>query len=98
MRSLGTRLSPPANHLTICDAASMDSGGARRFFQEFGGDLQVLDEALILPHLGVFVRQPQQVGRMYRHQGFRALWKIEWASAILVDRRDLAEHALRGGC
>ena len=58
---------------------------------------QVVDEALIFARLGVLIGQPQQIGRMHRHQRLDALVKIDQTAAVLVDRRDLAEHALRRG-
>ena len=44
------------------------SGSARGFLLQTRDQFQVIDEALVFPRLGVRVRQPQQIGRMHRHQ------------------------------
>jgi hypothetical protein len=54
----------------------------RRFSQQRRGDFQIIDEAHVFPCPGVCVRQPQQIGRMHRHQRLDPVIEIDRASAI----------------
>ena len=81
---------------------SAAASGRMRALERGRGDLQVLDEELILPRLGVGIRKPEQVGRMHRdhrlgcdHVG--TLGQVDDVAAVLGDWRDLAEHRLRRG-
>ncbi len=81
---------------------SAAAAGRMRALERGRGDLQILDEELILPRLGVGIRKPEQVGRMHRdhrlgcdHVG--TLGQVDDVAAVLGDWRDLAEHRLRRG-
>ena len=80
-----------------CGAAWDTSRRVCRFFPKCGSNFQIIDEALILQLFGFGVRKPQQVGRMHCHQRLAAVGEIDQPAAVLVDRCDLAEHALCGG-
>src|ERR1051326_5434223 len=74
-----------------------NSSGADGFSQISRRELQVLDKALIFARLGVLVGHAQQIGWMHRHQRLAAFFEVDQMAAAFVDRRDLAEHGLRGG-
>ena len=56
------------------------------FRRKFGGDLQIFDKALIFQRLGLRIGQPQQIGRMHRHQSLASVGEVNQPAAGLVDQ------------
>jgi len=48
-----------------------------------GRDFQIIDEALVFARPRVLVRQPQQVGRVHRHQRLAPAAEIDRPAAVM---------------